>query len=150
MVRAPTGQMSGSLAVPTERHPRGSEGWRIDGRKRRVSELLPDDSLRLRDDAFAGTAIQAALDGSRSAVLVVQDFCGDRVNRAQQERNNANLQSFLDAMAPSAGILRPGVLLGPFATGPNEHLPPQIDLLVGKMRCKIPEFAAIQERLPCS
>lgn len=89
--------------------------------------------------AFAGTVLQAARDGSPIAVFVVQEFCGDHLDAAVQEQNDADLRSFLDSMAPQVGALRPGVLVGPFEVTSNEHLSTNINLLVGKIRCEVRE-----------
>jgi hypothetical protein len=89
--------------------------------------------------AFAGTVIQAARDGSRTAVLVVQEFCGDHLDAALQEQNHADLQYFLGSIAPPFGRLVPGLLAGPFVVESNEHLSTNIDLLIGKIKCEIRE-----------
>ncbi len=83
--------------------------------------------------AFAGTAIQAARDGSRTAVLVVQEFCGNHLDTALQKQNDADLRSFIDSMAPQHAALRPGVFVGPIPVTANEHLSTNVNLLVGKI-----------------
>ena len=92
--------------------------------------------------AFAGTAIQSARDGSRTAVLVVQEFCGDHLDAAAQEQNDADLRSFLHSMAPEAGAQRPGAFVGPFVLRSNKHLSTDINLLVGKIRCEVSPVTA--------
>jgi len=93
--------------------------------------------------AFAGTVLQAARDGSSTAVLVVQEFCGDHLDAALQQQNDADLQSFLHSMAPEAGALRPGALVGPFVLRSNKHLSTDINLLVGKIRCEVSPVTAL-------
>jgi hypothetical protein len=99
--------------------------------------------------AFAGTAIQAARDGSRTAALVVQEFCGDHLDAALQGQNDADLPYFLDSITPPVAGLRPGVLVGPIVVRSNDHLSTDINLLVGKIKCQIPRMpAATTGQLP--
>lgn len=99
--------------------------------------------------AFAGTAIQAARDGSLTAVLVVQEFCGDHLDTVVQEQNDADLRSFLDLIAPQAGAFKPGVLFGPIVLRSGDDLSIDMNLLVGKIKCEVPtRTVATPGRLP--
>ncbi len=99
---------------------------------------MPWRSLRYQlVTAFAGTAIQAARDGSRSGVLVVQEFRGTHFDAALQEQNDADLRAFLSSIASHAGPLQPGILVGPIVVRSNQHLSKDINLLVGKIRCEV-------------
>jgi hypothetical protein len=105
-------------------------------------EDLPWRNLRYQlITAFAGTAIQAARDGSGTAVLVVQEFRGNHLDIALQEQNDTDLRSFLNSIAPHIGPLQPGALVGPIIVKSSDHLSTDINLLVGKIRCPLPPGA---------
>src|SRR5690606_23849560 len=83
--------------------------------------------------AAAGAVLQAAIDGARTAVLVVHEFRSHAVDPAKLEVNEADLTAFLTVMAGRAVEAQTGALLGPWRMLSAGDGGQGVDLLVGKI-----------------
>lgn len=141
-VDEPFGSLIGeAVATARQRNPASGLPARVRALLEMLTGTAPDPEAEPWRDlryqvltALSGTALQAARDGSRIGVLVVQEFMSAAADSDLQRQNEADLKVFLrevfSAVPPSIN----GVLVGPKLLHRGAALASDVQLLAGKVQ----------------
>jgi hypothetical protein len=92
--------------------------------------------------ALAGTVIQATCDNSPTAVFVVHEFLGGKLDPERQTQNDMDLRAVVALLMPGCKDFTTGTLVGPVQIMSGPHLTHSVDLLIGKIQSRLASTVA--------
>ncbi len=103
-------------------------------------EAAPWRALRYQlITAAAGTALQAKIDSSAAAILVIHEFQSALTGPMRLATNQADLDSFVASLDPATPHVTEGQLIGPIALPVSALLPNGMAFYIGKVVTKLGE-----------
>jgi hypothetical protein len=124
-----------------QQNPESNGLRRIEDLRLAVFGVIQDEQLNLRYQlltAVAGTLAEAKKQKAKKAIFLVQTFVSDEINKKDHQRNQDDLNAFLNYLSKGEiSELKEGELVGPFSVPGNMFIPHDIELWIGKYQIEI-------------
>lgn len=127
--------------ISLEDNPKSNGLNRIENLRLAILGNQNEDQLPLRYQlltAVAGTLAEAKIQKASKAIFIVQTFVSDETNLDYHNRNQNDLNCFVDHITNrQCTEIKEGKLVGPIRVPGNEYIPNNIDLWIGKYEVRI-------------